>query len=271
MRKSSSSFRFGAVCASAVLVLFIPFTRGQVASSVISYTPGTGAGSFTTPTSALGLPSTFTVHEFGGPVDQYDPPFLADQIVSVGAGGSLTLQLSSPVQNDPSHPYGMDFIIYGNAGFISDFFTGITDGSLFGASTPGTTKVSVSADNVTYFQLSSSLAPNVDGLFPTDGSGAFGQPVNPAVTGANFNGKDLSGIRSLYAGSAGGTSFDLAWARNGSDQPVSLDSISYIRIDVSAGATVAAQIDGIVATPEPATIALLTLGGAALLLRKRRA
>ena len=166
----------------------------------------------------------------------------------------------------------MDFIIYGNAGFIfSDFNAGLTDGSLFGAATPGTTKVSVSADNVTYFQLSSSLAPTVDGLFPTDGSGLFGQPVNPALTSASFNGKDLAGIRSLYAGSAGGTSFDLAWARDGSDQPVSLDSISYIRIDVSAGATVAAQVDGIVATPEPATIALLTLGGAALLLRKRRA
>jgi hypothetical protein len=246
-----------------------PFVCGQVASSVISYNPGTGAASgFNTPSSALGAPSTFTVDQFGGPVDPFDPPYLASQIVSIGAGGSLTLQLSAPVFNSPSHAFGMDFVIYGNSGFVEDFNTFQATGDLFGASAPGSTQVSVSADNVTFYKLQSSLAPTVDRYFPTDGSGLFGQPVNPALTGADFNGKNLDGIRSLYAGSGGGASYDLAWARDDSGNPVALDAINFVRIDVLSGA---AEIDGVVGVPEPATIALLVLGGAAIVLRKQRA
>ena len=79
----------------------------------------------------------------------------------------------------------------------------MTDGTIFGQNT-GLTRVSVSADNLAYFTLNPQTAGTVDGLFPTDGSGNFGRPVNPNLTLADFAGKDLTGIRTLYAGSGGG-------------------------------------------------------------------
>src|SRR6476620_3123510 len=79
------------------------------ADSVVSYDPGVGfAPRFTNPVSALGGPSQ--VNPFGEPTDPFDPPYGTNQIVSIGAGGSLTLHLDTPIVNDPSHPFGIDFI-----------------------------------------------------------------------------------------------------------------------------------------------------------------
>ena len=245
-------------------------TSAQYASGVINYAAGTGgANGFNLPNSALGEPSRFTEHQFGGPVDPFSPAFLNSQIVSIGAGGSLTLQMGAPVLNIAQNPFGLDFIIYGNAGFLfSDFTAGKTDGTMFSSAAPGSTRVSVSADNVNYFTLDPSIAPTVDSYFPTDGAGLFGKPVNPALANAaTFAGLTLPEIRAIYGGSAGGAGFDLAWARDGIGQPVTLDSINYIRIDVLSGA---AEIDGVAAVPEPSTWALLGLGAGAILLRKRR-
>ena len=244
-------------------------TCAQFASGVVNYTPGSNpASGANLPDSALGEPSRFTEHQFGGPVDPFNPAFLNTQIVSVGAGGSLTLHMGAPVMNDPGNPCGIDFIIYGNAGLGLNFTTGQADGTLFGSAAPGNTRVSVSSDNLTYFSLDLSLAPMVDSYFPTDGSGLFGRAVDPALAnGAAFNGLTLPEIRALYDGSAGGAGFDLAWARDGGGQPVSLDSVNYIRVEVF---NTAAEIDGISAVPEPSTWALLGLGASAILLRKRR-
>jgi hypothetical protein len=269
MRKYS--IRFGGLTAACAVMIAAPIARAQYATSVISYNAGTGAAAgYNQPTSALGMPSTFTNDpSFPGPVDPYDPPYLPEQIVSIGAGGSLTLQFSAPIRNDAANTFGVDFIVYGNAGFISDFNTGITTGDLFGAATPGSTRVSVSADNVNYFTLDTSLAPVFDSYFPTDGAGQFSRPVNPALaSAASFNGMTMDQIRAQYAGSAGGTGFDLAWARDASGNPVALDTVNFVRLEVLNGK---AEVDGLAAVPEPATCALFALGAAALLARKRRA
>ena len=107
---------------------------------------------YTNAAAALGSPSRQTVDPdptFGGtfPVDPFSPPYLSSQVVSIGAGGSLTVHLDTPVVNDPAHPFGVDFIIFGNSGFVitNGNFSGggITDGSLF-ANNSGSTRVSVS-------------------------------------------------------------------------------------------------------------------------------
>jgi hypothetical protein len=112
--------------------------------------------------------------------------------------------------------------------------------------------------------LDLSLAPTVGTLFPTDGPGNPQSPVSPALTGSDFAGLNLSGIRSLYNGSAGGGGFDLAWARDGDGNAVDLTSASYVRIDVLSGRT---QIDAIAVVPEPAPLTLGLLGVGLLWLR----
>lgn len=249
----------------------------EYANSVVSYNSGVGFATefgtglpFTIQSSALGEPSRVTPGEFGGPVDHFNPPYLRDQLLSVGAGGHLIVEFSNPIRNDASNPFGIDFLIHGNAGLTitnGDFTGGgITDGTMFGNANPGSTRVSVSADNVQYFTLSTSLAPVADGYFPTDGSGTFGLAVNPSKANeASLSGLGLPGLRELYAGSAGGTGFDIGWAQDGSGNFVTLESIRYIRIDVLSGS---AEIDGVVAVPEPSALALLGVG--AMFLRRRK-
>jgi hypothetical protein len=106
----------------------------------------------------------------------------------------------------------------------------------------------------------------VDGLFPTDGSGTFGLPVNPALSQSDFANLTFTQLRALYGGSAGGTGYDLDWALDSNNQPVNLSSITEIRVDVLSGRS---EIDGFAAVvPEPATCTL-ALAGLALLWRRR--
>ncbi len=250
--------------------LFVPtVTRAQFAGSVASYTEGSGViTSYNDPTAALGAPSQFTPGDFGGPVDPFDAPYLSSQIVGVGTGGSITLQFNSPVQNNAANPYGLDFIIFGHAGFTEDFGTGTAqDGSLYTGGTSDA-RVSVSVDGLTFYTLNPLQAPLVDGLFPTDGSGNPFLPVNPNLTAADFAGQDLAGIRALYNGSAGGAGFDLAWGVDGNNQSVFLPSVNYVRLEVLNDGT-PAYIDAISVVPEPATDAL-TVAGAGLLWLLRR-
>jgi hypothetical protein len=265
------------VCLTLALasLLVIPtIMHAQFASSVTSYTEGNGVASgYNDPTAALGAPSTQTVDPdpvFGGtfPVDPFDAPYLSDQIVGVGTGGSLTLQFNTPIQNNPNNPFGLDFIIFGHAGFIEDFSTGTAvDGSLYTGGTSDV-RVSVSADGTTFYTLYPALTPQVDGLFPTDGSGNPFLPVNPALTATDFAGQDLTGIRALYNGSAGGAGFSLAWAIDSNGQSVSLSSINYVRLEVLNDGT-PAYIDTISVVPEPATWTLAITGAGLFLLRRR--
>ena len=165
----------------------------------------------------------------------------------------MTLQFNTPIQNNPGNPFGLDFIIFGHAGFIEDFSTGTAvDGSLYTGGTSDV-RVSVSADGTTFYTLNPALTPQVDGLFPTDGSGNPFLPVNPALTAADFAGQDLAGIRALYNGSAGGAGFSLAWAIDANGQSVSLSSVDYVRLEVLNDGT-PAYIDAISVVPEPATV-----------------
>jgi hypothetical protein len=266
---------------AASVTLVSTHARAQFADSVTGYTPGTGFATdfgsglgYTNSSSALGEPARVTPGQFGGPVDPFAPPYTRDQLLSLGAGGSLTLRFNSPIQNRAGNPYGLDFLIFSGAGFIitnGDFGGGgITDGSMFSAN-GGQTRVSVSADGVNFYTLNPALAPTVDGLFPTDGSGDFTRPVDPALTAGAFAGQDMAGIRALYGGSGGGAGYDLGWAMDGASNSVSLTEAGWVRIENLSGR---AEIDAVVAVPEPGTWALLAVGavtGLAAWRRKRAA
>jgi hypothetical protein len=252
MRKIRSS-------ALALASLFVAhLTSAQFADSVVSYSAGSGVNpTFTDPTRALGSPTVYIGYQNSDP---FNPPFMGTDLVSVGIGGSITLQFNSPILNSPAHAFGLDFIIFGNSGFtitngnFSD--GGITDGTLFG-NNPGATRVFVSADNLSYYQLNPALARTVDGMAPMDSAGDFGLPVNPALTGADFAGKGLAGIRALYKGSGGGTGYDISWAQDGLGNDVFLPSISFVRV---VGLSGKSEVDAISVVPEPSAVAMAAAG-----------
>lgn len=242
------------------------------AAWVIDYQPGTGVpDSYRASSAVIGAPSRETPGEFGGPVDPFSAPWKPEQLLSLGAGGSLTVRFLAPVFDLATNPFGLDFSIFASSAFVitnGDYTGGgITDGSLFGDN-PGSTRVSISADGLTFFTLDPSHAPLVDGLFPTDGQGKFEIPIDPGLTGNDFSGLTLDGIRAKYAGSAGGTGYDIAWARQSDGTSVQLDRIEFVRVDVLTGR---ADIDAFSAVPEPTTLTLTTVGTVLLALRRRRA
>lgn len=239
-------------------ILFVSLNAcAQFASAVVSYDHGTGfAANFTNANAALGAPAA------GSGVTPFAPPFSTSQLVSIGAGGSLTLQFANPIANDAGHPFGIDFLIFGNSFFVVTNGSGasaITSGALFTSSL--STRVEVSLDASTWFTLDPALAPTVGTFYPTDGTGNPQLAVNPALNSSDFAGLNLSGIRGLYSGSAGGSGFDLSWARDGDGNPVDLASVDYVRIDVLSGRT---QIDAVAPVPEPAGWALSLLVAVAL-------
>jgi len=250
--------------------IFVPtITNAQFADSVVSYTEGSGVlPGYNDPTAVLGAPTVYNGYQN---TDPFNPPYQSSDIVGIGTGGSITVQFNTPIQNNPNNPFGLDFIIFGHAGFNitnGDYSGGgITDGSLFTGGTSDV-RVSVSADGSTFYTLNPALTPQVDGLYPTYAGGNPFLPVNPSLTAADFAGLDLTQIEALYNGSAGGAGFDIGWALNNLNQSVSLPSIDYIRLDILNDGT-PAYIDAISVVPEPTTLALVITGAGLFLIRRR--
>lgn len=257
-----------------------PGLQAQYPNAVVEYRTGSGfSPGYTNAAAALAAPSRVTPGDFGGAVTPFAPPYTRDQLVSIGTGGSLTLRWASPIRNAPGNPMGLDFTVFGSAGFLvtnefdanwNPVGTPATDGSLFNPN-PGTQRVSVSADGSTWYVLDPGKAPKVDHYHPTDGAGDFGIPMSPSLQPTEFSGKSLEQIRGLYRGSAGGAGFDLDWALDAGGKPVGLAEASFVRIDVLSGK---ADIDGVsmVATvPEPRTWTLAASVMAALWLGRQTA
>jgi hypothetical protein len=85
----------------SILMLMIQKAQGQFATGVVDYLPAPGqytnADFIGTPSAAQSLIGTNR------------------GLVSLGAfGGSITLEFTSGIKNDPNNPYGVDFTIFGN-------------------------------------------------------------------------------------------------------------------------------------------------------------
>jgi len=254
MKKISLLLALAGVSIGSILSVFS--ARAQFASSVMDYHSGTGfAAGFTNAAAALGAPAA------GSAVTPLAPPYAKTQLVSIGAGGDITLQLSTPVTSNPADPYGIDFILFGNQFFVS---SGSEVSGLYDHA--ASILVQVSPDDVNWYTLNPALAPQPGTLFPTDGSGNPQIPVNPALTLASFTGRNLAGIESLYAGSAGGTGYALDWALNADNQPAGLASADYLRLAVQSGVL---DLDAVSVVPEPTTWSLLPAGLGLLWLARR--
>ncbi len=257
----------GVVVAAAGALGASPF-----ATQVVSYTPGTGTSpGFDNPLVALGEPSRFTPDaNFPAAVTPFSAPYKGEQIVSVGAGGSLVLAFDHPVTNDPQNPFGVDLLVFGNSFFYDPItFTARAD-ELFG----GRGKLEVSPDGAAW-----TTVPNFrpDGVYPTLGyadltdafataPGAvptdFTRPVDPSL---DWHAKNFAQLVVGYNGSGGGAGVDIG--------ALGLSSVSFLRFTVPAGESGVVNIDAVsdvAAVPAPGVGASMMLAGATLARRRRR-
>ena len=242
------------------------------ATSVVNYNPGALSGSelkYANASSALGAPTL--MDQYSVPIDQFYAPYETNHILLIGAGGSLTVKFDTPIRNSGANPYGADFLIYGAYGLNitnGDYYgAGISDGTYYNPD-GGNVRISVSQDGVLFYTLNPTLTRQIEAGLPTDSFGQFGLAPNPALNPSDLAGLDYTGMRALYAGSAGGAGYDLSLAQDGLGGSVNLLDASYLRVDVLDGRV---KVDAFsTAVPEPSTWAL-GLVGAGLLWWRRKA
>jgi hypothetical protein len=233
------------------------YDANDFASEVVDYCEGVGVGIYNDPNSALGRPSLKTggaVYPQMEPVVPVYQPWLADQVVRIGQGGYLALKFGHRVADDKNNPYGIDFIIFGNA-FLTvgsgrewDFGDPervIVSGAVFAE--PGI--VSVSQDGQKWFTYSAPKGPFADSFAPTasyewdEVNDRWGReldptkPIDPGLEASDFAGKTLGAVLEMYDGSAGGTGFDIA--------VFGLDWIQYVRIEDDPNSEVSTEIDAV--------------------------
>lgn len=205
------------------------------AAEVVQYSPGADVpAGFDDPSSALGEPSRYTgVGEFPGAVTPFNPPYLASEVVTIGAGGSLTVRLGTPAIDAATNPFGVDLIVFHNGGYIDAAFPeGVVGGTFFDGGA-----IEVSFDGVEFFPAASPA----EGHFPTlgyldlatpfteepgDELSDFRLPVNPAI---EPDGMGWATLVRLYAGSGGGVGIDIG--------SVGLFEVNFVRFTAGDGET----------------------------------
>ncbi len=254
---------YGRAGAPVEVVPALDYDPNDFAIEVIEYVEGSGVGAdwltgqpFNDPNTALGKPALETTGDgWFIPVDEkvpvvpVCPPFQASELVTIGNGGQLTVKFSHPVANDWNNPYGIDFIIFGDAYQMIGGGLGWTNGNpeetiVSDSVTAEPGIVSVSQDGENWFYFSS--GPYADGFAPTAGrwwddvNDVWGEeldPTRPVDPNLSVAGKTLAEMIAAYDGSAGGTGFDIG--------ALGLEWIQYVRIEDDPDSSVTTEIDAI--------------------------
>jgi hypothetical protein len=214
-----------------------------------------GGAPYDVPNAVLGMPATDFYDPFGVFSGGDNPRFvkLVEPAFNVGTNQSTRLittfssddsnsvliaEFAQPIQDNPAHPYGIDFLVFGNA-FYAAGGESVNDEANMNTLTIGgggffePLKVSVSpgytglAGEVTnnpatwpWYQFTN--GPFADTDFPTHAYKwdrahtnwsaermDFTKPVNPALANAFASGIFAADAIDYYTGSGGGTGFDL--------------------------------------------------------------
>ncbi len=251
------------------------------ASSVIDYNAGTNAmAGFTDANTALGSPERFTGEGiFPSGVTPFNPAFGTDEIVSVGSGGFLTLGFNQTITNSASNAFGIDFIVFGNAGFIDSSWSdadSLNDGTGLVGNTPamfgvgGQATIEVSFDGITWataatttldlfptlgYQDYTAPTPSTPGTIETD----FTQAMDPTLGLSDLANLSYAQILALYNGSGGGIGIDI--------DSTGLTAVNFVRFTNNSAQ--AFEIDAVSVVPAPSAFALLGFGLLTATRRKR--
>jgi hypothetical protein len=269
------------------IVLGMPLTSAaQFGAEVVSYDAGaTPTAGFTNPSAAVGEPERFTGEGvFPGIVSAFSPPFLANEIVSVGEGGHITVKLSRFAMVQP----GLEIGVFESVGLQMDFanFTAFDPVSTFG---DDSAMVEVSANGSDWRSLGNVLFNR-----PTNGYTDLSDPfsVAPGTVLSDFQQpstapmSDFAGLRysdpsgndvlEVLAGSGGGTWLDLSGTglrRVGYIRfsvPDDLDANVNLNFELDAVSIAHGAVGGPVPEPVAATIWMIPMSVALLIRRRRR-
>ncbi|RKY06826.1 MAG: hypothetical protein DRP65_11230 [Planctomycetota bacterium] len=249
------------------------------AIEVISYDDG-GVSSHKDPLTALGRPSVDTDY-FGAnrPVVPVYAAWGQDKVVKIGFGGHLILKFSHKVADDENNPYGTDFIVFGNA------FQRIGGDENWQYQDPATVTirtddvyaepglVSVSQDGATWYTYDDPNLPRADTFAPTLGRiydpnnaasaypGWDNQwwadvtnptiPLDPNLAPADFVGKTVAEVCTIYGASAGGTGFDLQDLTDADYDALAVDEetgrkwIQYIKVEYTGSTLYETEVDAV--------------------------
>lgn len=221
----------------------------------------------------LGHPTMYMSGMWGGPVTPSNPAWMANELFTLKTDsddeegeigtedgpGYVTIEFDHDVVDDPANPFGLDFIVFGNAMCVltsSDYIT--ESGDPRGQKCSGTgnveaTKVEVSQDGETWYTSASwgssdAFAPTCAYLYEPENADAalfagnkyWGRaaqatkPVNPTVDFATTANMSVADVCQAYNGSAGGTGYDLATAIDAEGNPLPTKDgrkwIRYVRV-----------------------------------------
>jgi hypothetical protein len=263
------------MCRSVVCVLLVvvlgSLARGaDFAAEVVSFQGPFGSSPYDDPNSVLGKPTTEIYDSWSFEIFACSlvyPAWGTDPndnklITILGEGAEIVVKFDHKVADDPGNPYGVDFIVFGNAFFESVGWVGSdTDMEEFFLKDPTgvyaePVLVSVSQDGETWYTYSDGPFGNT--AFPTNAyawdrqNHCWGEeldwtrPIDPNVKVADFDGLSAADAIDLYGGSAGGTGFDLKVLDPNDYAALAVDSgtgrkwIQYVKVHGSAGG----RIDG---------------------------
>ncbi|MBX7157968.1 MAG: hypothetical protein K1X66_06245 [Verrucomicrobiae bacterium] len=233
----------GIVSVGLVVVLSIKsFALTGSGKQVVSYQPGSGS-TLTQTSAALGLPDPLVGvgTPFVSILSPFNPPYEDSQLLQIGPGGQMTIQLSHFAIVGPGREIG----IFSNVGIFDAAYPQGKAGSpitLFG---DDKVTVEVSEDGQTFFSLGEKNISMFHNFFTdlanpySSESGArradFGRPFLGKVS--DFAGKDYEEIKQVLAGSAGGNWLDASAAP--------LTKIGYVRLSLPANAPNKFELDAI--------------------------
>ncbi len=241
------------------------------ARAVIEYVRGANAANgYTNAPAALGEAARTTL-DWNEPaaVTVINPAWLPSQVVSIGDGGQLTLELGAAAANedDPVHPYGVDLLVYGNALFGAASTAGFYSAPWVGISAEPA-EIWVGADTQTWCRA---RAPWADSYMPTqsldeDGNPSdYLRPANPALlTNAWFEAEppwSYSNTVAAYEGAAGGCPVDLGDLLTAAGAPTNLAWVCYVKlVDVAgSGSTEIDAVARVASVPEGGVLGGLLL------------